>query len=87
MNEKSRSENFSITIKDDPQFKVKHLQVGDVEILLTGKNINGLLYLQGLYSPESPKNITIADSNETADKAAPKIFDIKNSYLLIENIL
>lgn len=82
----SRSENFSISIKNISKVEPKYLLVGTVKIPLKKESKNNILYLHGTYQPESPDHITVNENGAAENPERNQVFDLQRAYLVSENI-
>lgn len=81
----ARSESFSIIVRSNSKIEPKYLLVGNVKIPLQVENEKGILYLKGIYLPESPYDINVYAEGEekTSDN---QDFDLNHAYLISENM-
>lgn len=82
----ARSENFSITVRSNSKIEPKYLLVGNVKIPLQVENIKGVLYLKGIYLPESPYGTNVYIEGEGKKKSDNQDFDLNHAYLISENV-
>ena len=80
----SRTEVFTIILKNNSKLKVKNLLAGNVKIPLIIESKNGISYLKGYYLPENPNEITLDDISNPNKKN--ESFDLNNVYLISEII-
>lgn len=82
----ARSENFSIIVRSNSKIEPKYLLVDNVKIPLQVENKKGVLYLKGIYLPESPYDINVYAEGEGKKISDNQVFDLNHAYLISENM-
>ena len=78
----ARAEKFELVIKENPQFQVKYLLVGNVKIELTKKNVGETIQLNATYFPEQQPTITLSGENVNNRNN----FNLKEVFLISEDL-